>query len=109
MINVLLVNSSGFLSCKAEGHAMFDKKGRDIVCSAATVLLRTAARTLGSRPGIAFEGGAPERGVLFFEARADEVLAKAELKFAADFLKIGFESLSKEFPQNIRFECNLEE
>ena len=109
MVRVLLVGRSGFLSCKAEGHALFDKKGRDIVCAAVTVLLRTAARTLESKKDIAFEGGASKRGELFFEARADGDLAKAELKFAADFLKKGFESLAKEFAQNVRFECNLEE
>ncbi len=109
MINVLLEKKAGLLRCKAEGHALFDQKGRDIVCAAATVLLRTAAQVLGDWPGIAFEGAAPERGTLSFEAKADGGEAKAELKFAADFLKAGFDSLAKEFPQNVQFECNLEE
>ena len=109
MISVLLASSRGFLSCKAKGHALHDKKGQDIVCAAATVLIRTAAQTLGQRPGIAFEGAAPDRGELFFEARASQGKAEAELKFAADFLQKGFESLVKEFPQNIQLECNLEE
>ena len=109
MINVLLAEGSGFLRCEAQGHALFDKKGHDIVCAAATVLLRTAARTLGARPGMAFKGAAPERGSLSFEARADGDSARAELKFAADFLKEGFESLAKEYPQNLFFERKLEE
>ena len=109
MVGVLLAQGPGFLRCKAEGHALFDQKGRDIVCASATVLLRTAAQTLDGRQGIVFEGAAPQRGTLSFEARADGDLAKAELRFAADFLKKGFESLAKEFPQNIQFECNLEE
>ena len=109
MISVLLVRREGFLACEALGHALFDKNGRDIVCAAATVLLRTAALTLDGRLGVAFDGKAPNKGSLSFEARADNDSAKLELKFAADFLQKGFESLVKEFPQNVQFECKLEE
>jgi uncharacterized protein YsxB (DUF464 family) len=109
MIKIQLVNGRSFLSCKAEGHALFDKKGQDIVCAAATILLRTAAHTLGKRPGISFSGEEPVKGRLAFEAKADNDSAKTELKFAADFLQKGFESLAKEFPQNVQLECNLEE
>ena len=109
MISVLLVKGRFSLRCEAEGHALFDKKGRDIVCAAATVLLRTAAQTLSQRPGISFTGEAPHPGRIAFEARADQDSAKTELKFAADFLQKGFEGLAKEFPQNIKLECKLEE
>ena len=109
MIKIQLVNGRSFLSCKAEGHALFDKKGQDIVCAAATVLLRTAAQTLDKRPGIDFKGEDPVPGKIAFEARADQDSAKTELKFAADFLQKGFESLAKEFPQNVQLECKLEE
>ena len=109
MIQILLVRAQGRLALSAKGHALYGKKGQDIVCAAVTVLARTAAQTLGSRPGIAFEGALPNRGELSFEARALEDSAKAGLDFAADFLQKGFEGLSKEFPQNVQFECNLEE
>ena len=109
MITIQLVKGRSFLACKAEGHALFDKKGQDIVCAAATILLRTAAQTLEKRPGISFSGEEPVKGRLAFEAKADKDSAKTELKFAADFLQKGFESLAKEFPQNVQLECNLEE
>jgi hypothetical protein len=108
MITIQLVKGRSFLACKAEGHALFDKKGQDIVCAAATILLRTAAQTLEKRPGISFSGEAPEKGRLAFEAKADQDSAAAELKFAADFLRKGFESLAKEFPQNVHLECKTE-
>ncbi|MBO7122945.1 MAG: ribosomal-processing cysteine protease Prp [Treponema sp.] len=109
MISVLLVNGRSLLRCEAEGHALFDKKGRDIVCAAATILLRTAAQTLSQRPGICFTSEEPVLGKIAFEARADKDSAITELKFAADFLQKGFESLAKEFPQNVQLECKLEE
>ena len=109
MLNVLLAKAGGRLRCEAEGHALFDQKGRDIVCAASSILLRTAARTLKKWPGIRLEGDAPQRGVFKFEATADSDSAKAGMRFAADFLREGFESLAKDFPQNILFECNLEE
>ncbi len=109
MIKIQLVKGRSLLACKAEGHALFDKKGQDIVCAAVTVLLRTAAQTLEKRPGVSFSGEEPVKGRLAFEAKADRDSAAAELKFAADFLQKGFESLVKEFPQNVQLECKLEE
>ena len=109
MISVLLVKGRSLLRCEAEGHALFDKKGQDIVCAAATILLRTAAQTLSQRSGICFNGEEPVRGKIAFEARTDQDSARAEIEFAADFLQKGFESLAKEFPQNVRLECKLEE
>ena len=108
MITIQLVKGRSFLACKAEGHALFDKEGQDIVCAAATILLRTAAQTLEKRPGISFSGEAPEKGRLAFEAKAEQDSAAAELKFAADFLRKGFESLAKEFPKNVHLECKTE-
>lgn len=109
MIKIQLVKGRSFLGCKAEGHALFDKKGQDIVCAAATVLLRTAAQVLENRSGISFKGEEPVKGRLAFEAKAGEGSAGTELKFAADFLQKGFEGLAKEFPQNVQLECKLEE
>ena len=96
MLRVLLEKGRSSLACRAEGHALFDKKGQDIVCAAATALIRTAMQTLQDRPAIAFEGGAPVRGEAGWTARA------------ADFLEQGFRTLSREFPQNITFECKSE-
>ena len=109
MIKVLLVQNSGFLGCEAQGHAGFGKKGQDIVCAAATFLLRTVAQALGKTPGVAFKGQAPYEGSLSFEARAEGDSAVAGLKFAAEMIQEGFQSLSREFPQNVQFECKLEE
>mgnify|MGYP002626375087 CR=1 FL=1 len=109
MIKIQLARGAAFLACKAEGHALYGKKGGDIVCSAATFMLRTAAQILESRPGILFMGEEPQRGRLAFNAKADSDSAGLELRFAADFLQKGFDSLSKEFPQNVLFECKLEE
>lgn len=107
MLRVLLEKGRYSLACRAEGHALFDKKGQDIVCAAATALIRTAMQTLQDRPAIVFEGGAPVRGETGWTARAAAGSQRAltEINFAADFLEQGFRTLSREFPQNITFEC----
>ncbi len=107
MVKILLVRGDGSLSLKADGHALFDRKGKDIVCAAVTVLARTAALTFEGRPGVDFNGDAPVRGEVAFTVRASGP-AKAEVNFAADFLSRGFESLAREFPQNVEYDFRIE-
>ncbi len=41
MISVKLKKSKEILEVHAEGHALFDKKGKDIVCASASVLIES--------------------------------------------------------------------
>jgi len=55
---------------KATGHAIGGPLGGNIVCAAASVLIRTAARTLESEPGIRLSGGANARGEFSVEVES---------------------------------------
>ena len=48
MIRITMISGekNEFVSCKAIGHSGFAKQGVDIVCSAVSVLLRTAVLSL---------------------------------------------------------------
>ena len=120
MTEILLVKKEGELRCSASGHAGFAEKGSDIVCAAVTILLRTAMQVLCGDARIEFESSVParsesdskgiSRGELAFSARVKDGLAlderssaKIKIESLAEYLSLGFESLRKEFPQNVKY------
>jgi len=96
-------DSDGVLrACKASGHAGVGKIGNDIVCSAVTVLIRTAFNVLTDKSGITIRGGAPERGQVWLEA--DYETEGRDFLFAVGvFLKEGLKSVADEYPDNCVF------
>ncbi len=89
--------------CQANGHAGFSKKGSDIVCSAITVLLRTAMQVLSHNENVLLITEPFERGSLSFtaEAKTENPETEAQLKCIGDFLRTGILALTKEFPKNV--------
>lgn len=113
MTQVTLVKSKdgAVLKCKALGHAGFAKSGNDIVCSAVTILMRTALQLFSETSGIDFQTDTSARGLISFSAelkKSDSVLGE-RISTIGDFLQKGFESLSEEFPENVTFELKLED
>jgi uncharacterized protein YsxB (DUF464 family) len=92
-------------SATASGHAIGLEKGGNIVCAAATVLIRTAARLLEETPGVQVAGGPGKRGELslFIEKVSEQ--SKSYVKAVGDYLLAGIRDLQYEFPD----ECTLEE
>ena len=88
-------------SCKAEGHAGAGKTGKDIVCAAVSVLMRTAINVLSCREGVKICGGAPKTGVVWLEADY-EAKGKDFLFTAGIFLLEGLRSVAQEYPGNCR-------
>ena len=110
----LFTGKNGVLKkCKANGHADFSKKGSDIVCSAVTILLRTALKTLSQSENVILNTAPSSRGSLAFsvdlkEGKTYSMETQIKLKTIADFLREGFVSLQKEFPDNVQFSENTE-
>ena len=102
MTKVLLVCGTDgcFKSCSAKGHAFFAAKGGDIVCSAETLLLRTAISVLENTKGLKLGCDASERGSLAFKVEVESHSAELaeRLRCTADFIRDGISSLSKEYP-----------
>lgn len=96
--------SGEFISCSAYGHSSLDLRGSDIVCSAVTVLLRTAAVLLSKTEDVDVAVEAKERGsmqikIKSYAKKSDSLLAT--LVCVADFLEIGIISVEKEYPENV--------
>lgn len=100
MIRVTIETDGGGVLRKvsADGHSLAFEIGQNIVCAAATMLLRTAARLLGSTEGIEVSGGAPERGRLDFEISVLDESKRGYTKTVGDFLVQGMSDLEREFP-----------
>lgn len=92
------------LGCRAEGHAGYAGAGFDIVCSAVTVLLRTAMQVVSGLPGVTMNSDCSERGNLSFEIGTDQLDESIldKLVFAGDFLETGLGSVAKEFPEYLK-------
>ena len=54
-VTLVKAKDGSVLKCKALGHAGFAESGKDIVCSAVTVLMRTAIQVLSDTSGIEFD------------------------------------------------------
>jgi uncharacterized protein YsxB (DUF464 family) len=109
MIHISVIKSADGLlsSCKAEGHAGFDKKGHDIVSAAVSGLMRTALRTLSEADGIIVLDYTEKEG-FGFEVACDEsedmALSRAFLDGVGAFLLKGLRSVADEYPEHCRFE-----
>ena len=95
-----------FYSCAAAGHAECGEGGRDLVCAAVSMLLRTTASALTETKGLAVTTEAPEKGAFAFSAEAsgeesDAVTVGAQLRFVYTLLRSGFRALEQEYPGHI--------
>lgn len=95
-LTLCLKDDGRLVSCSASGHAGYAEAGADIVCAAASILLRTAAESL-SRTG-RVEVSAPSRGVFGFVV--DEGMGEAAA-FAGLFLQCGLSGLAREYPEYV--------
>lgn len=111
MTEILLVTGSAgeFRSVSASGHAGFAAKGKDIVCAAETIILRTSLEILQSTQGLKLKTDIASRGNLAFsvesgssESEKPEASVKLErLVCTADFIRTGIKSLEEEYPEHV--------
>jgi uncharacterized protein YsxB (DUF464 family) len=108
MVTVWLTSlpNGRFYSCAATGHAECGESGKDLLCAAVSMLLRTTASALGETKGLEVKVEAPEKGAFAFSAESsgkgsDGVTADAELRFVYTLLRSGFRALEKEYPGHI--------
>ncbi len=102
MITVALeLDAEGRLAlCKASGHAECAPIGHDIVCAAVSILLRTTALVLEN---VSIEIDTEQRGFFSLKILHYTMSQSGLLKYAADFLRMGFISLEKEYPHAITY------
>ena len=107
---VVLDERGELLSFSASGHAGRFLCGRDVVCAAFSVLVRTAYRALEALPGIELRGEAEGPGRLDF-AVLSPALGTEKAAGIADFLLTGLGDLAREYPDAmaLTIERDLEE
>ena len=85
---------------RATGHAQHARRGADIVCSAATSLLRTVAAELSSHRELACSGEANE-GELVLQVGAVPAARAEWLLGVTDTLRRGLDELQRDYPRSI--------
>ena len=97
MINISIKSGGDAIEIRAEGHANAAPKGEDVVCAAATILIRTLAETLTA--------AVPDM------AKADIADGKASISVkgydpvaavAIETVCIGFGLLQENYPDHIK-------
>lgn len=114
MISVVVERGLGgnLVSASASGHAGKGERGTDIVCAAVTVLFRTTITVLSSNSGTNPENGmkldvrTTGRGHLAFRVTVFSENEMPLLRYAYDFLLVGINSLSEEFPEAVEIKVN---
>lgn len=97
------LDSTGLLTgVSAKGHAGFAPKGTDIVCAAASVLLRTVARTFETAAGFQIDGGTEKRGELELSVSAADDADADWGRGVTEMFVRGIDDLSQEFPEHIK-------
>lgn len=98
MIRVTVgVNRNGALRYfSSEGHAGRSEGGQDVVCAAATALLRTAARLLYRQAELVVRGQAPEAGRMEMKLQNVPQHRQDWLAGVSDFLIAGLRDIEEE-------------
>ena len=104
MINVMLwLDMHGCLyGIDASGHSGSAAKGKDIICSAASALLRTVSRTLEIEPSIKLVGSIEEQGELHLRLTLLEQSKRGWLEGVSSFTVLGLKDLAAEYPSFCR-------
>ena len=94
-------NGSPDLSVKVSGHAGFAKKGEDIVCAAASVLVQALSVSLAAKK-IA-QSISRDDGVLFVSVEWGKMKdnEKRSVASAFDLMIHGFRAMAESYPENI--------
>jgi hypothetical protein len=92
----------------ASGHAGAGPRGRDPVCAAVTVLLRTTARLLSAQPDLKVSGQAPEEGEMRLELAPPPAKRKEWVRGVTATLVAGLADLDREFPGRLKLEVGEE-
>jgi uncharacterized protein YsxB (DUF464 family) len=84
-----------------EGHAGYAGAGSDIVCSAVTALIRTAARLVSNRSGIDLDDIQSEPGKLGFRIIRYSSECEQWLKGVTEYCLLGLQDLEEEFGRHL--------
>ena len=102
MIRVSIeLDAAGILkTVSAKGHAGHGAAGSDIVCAAASALIRGAVRTLQANSDALVTGAADEVGKVAVEIERGEGNRTEYMRAVGDFLMLGIQDLAAEYPRS---------
>ena len=97
MITIKITEKSDYLRVEAEGHSLFEKKGKDIVCASVSVLLQSWYLWEKELAGVDMK---VELRSGYFNAILTCLNEKVLLFFYA--LKLSLKIMEAQYPENIK-------
>lgn len=88
-------------SLEVEGHARYAEEGKDIVCSAASILTYTTAQVLAAMADV--QGMSLEQGSAEIKITANTDQEYNDIRLATLFVGAGFAMLQNKYPDNVKF------
>ena len=101
-ISILLGQEGILKQLEASGHASGAKKGENIACAAASVLVRTAAILIENEKRVENSGSAEREGLFSLHVHGYEHECAKWLRGVCDFLVEGLKSIEREYPDSIQ-------
>jgi uncharacterized protein YsxB (DUF464 family) len=86
----------------ASGHSGSAARGKDIICSAASTLLRTVSRVLETEPSVELLGSVEKQGELHLRMSLLDESKRAWLSGVSSFAVLGLRDLADENPSFCR-------
>jgi len=102
LVEICLDGEGILKSCKISGHSNSAPAGSDIICSAVSILARTALRVLSQNQDISLDYKFGKHGEGSFSAACKTPEAKPFLRYTGNFFIEGIKSIAAERPDNCR-------
>jgi uncharacterized protein YsxB (DUF464 family) len=103
-VDVALAEDSLLKEFLVDGHSGFSLKGTDIVCAAASALVRTFLELNEAEPGVVACQSAEKEGRTEWTLESVDPQAHSRYEAWSWFLLRGLEDLAREFPDHIKIQ-----
>ncbi|NNM67590.1 MAG: ribosomal-processing cysteine protease Prp [Spirochaetales bacterium] len=103
-VDIVLAEDSLLKEFWVDGHSGFSLKGTDIVCAAASALVRTFLELNEAEPGVVALQGAEKEGKAAWALENVDPQAYARYEAWSWFLLRGLEDLAREFPDHVNIQ-----
>ncbi|OQX28547.1 MAG: hypothetical protein B0D92_08340 [Spirochaeta sp. LUC14_002_19_P3] len=115
-VSVILDKAGGISRLSLEGHAGGAPGGENLACAAVSLLVRSVARLLASKPGWLVEGNAPKPGSFYLSVQRHSLAEQRHfddmtqwLKGITDTLLQALADVGEEYPSTLSVEIERKE
>jgi hypothetical protein len=103
-VKIIIDHNKIINELKVNGHSNFDKKGKDIVCAAVSILVYTIYLSLKKLPSIKIEYKDDKKDSVFLSLKKYSNELEGEIRGITIFLINGINLLSEKYKSNVKLD-----